>query len=922
MEQESAEKKECKNTIKWRTGISQAFWCHTNEEFHSSNTFEPATGIFKNEKSLSWFDYLLHGGIVVPDTSHNPLTLLLTGPPGAGKTTFALELIYRLINNEVSENVSSKTSNNLKIDNNLNYLDVPSSAVYVSVESTSNQIIDKVESFGWKNSSLFKPLLTNKSISEDNTSRSNKISVAKNLERPNQDKKILVYGIENIKNNGLLGITNQVMTAIKGKEKPFKKFYKSYVFFFTLIAILAAILNPRIFTFNIEANSLIQTIIFIGGLIALASLFVAYSLQFFYFLTKKLFDYCTQNPKRKIVASLRSFLSFVPSIKALAKHAKEKDIDILVVDSLNSLSSETSKQKAFSKFLASVQGKVKFVVFLLDSDRQSSQPKFWEYISDSVIRIDSEEQNQYWLRTIEISKMRYQEHVQGKQIFKIQPGLKDQEETVVDKNSSQSEVKKMLPRPSHCHPYRREGGLFILPSIHFYLSYYKRSLSEVHQKQKNNDTFGRKSKTSKSEVDNNYAPLYPNTLNELISANTTALIPKGRCTAFVGTRGGHKSHLGYLFQLHQMIVKNESSLVISLRDDEEMTRRTMIRILSQEAELIEKAYKNNFSELEKLDDESDLYKEYCDEFLNEDSIANLVQAKNILNWFESHGRLEILYYHPGYITPEEFCHRMFLSIKHIKHDGETGKILKNKEIVDLPNGNWGKLTVMFNSLDQLTARFPLCTRQDIFVPGLIDILNGEMITSIFIAVNTKDQPLDQYGLLPMADLILSFHSKVISSQDYFSNIGSYNNATFNVPNEYRNSKYEVVEVEIERFAGGQKAGSKGTLELINSSSHPLYNFYNKETGLKFNLERTENCRRNFERNNCNNNAIFNSTDIVITNRSDKGLLFVINKVYDLSNYYGRIIEIASSELPEPLKGKICWYRVEENSTSVGVELAS
>ena len=60
---------------------------------------------------------------------------------------------------------------------------------------------------------------------------------------------------------------------------------------------------------------------------------------------------------------------------------------------------------------------------------------------------------------------------------------------------------------------------------------------------------------------------------------------------------------------------------------------------------------------------------------------------------------------------------------------------------DHRENNWEKLTLLFNSLDQLSSRFPLCAKQDIFVPGLIDSLNGENVR-IFVAVEIASQPLD------------------------------------------------------------------------------------------------------------------------------------------------------------------------------------
>ncbi len=532
------------------------------------------------------------------------------------------------------------------------------------------------------------------------------------------------------------------------------------------------------------------------------------------------------------------------------------------------------------------------MIFLLDSDRNSSQPKFWEYICDSVIRIDSELQSNYFIRTIEIEKIRYNDHVQGKQILKIQPGLKD------GKNN---------PIPAHSHPYRNEGGIFVYPSIHYYLSYYKKHLSEL-----NKDEDKDKDKSGPT-----YVKLYPDTLNQLISGKQVGLIPEGRCTAFIGKRGGHKSHLGYLFQLHQMICNLESSLVISLRDDETMTRSAMKKILSQEESLINKAY------LQKLDglDRADAFDE-----ASKASKPNLIHAEKIINWFEKNGRLEILYYHPGYITPEEFCHRMFMSIHHIQHDGRKGNVIKDKKCCKLPKeGNWDKLTVMFNSLDQLTSRFPLCTIQDIFVPGLIDILNGEKITSIFVAVNSIDQPLDQFGLLPMADLILSFNTNDEHPlNEYYSRLlkslkpADYQPSKYDENMKKKNTKYEFVEVEIERFAGGEKAGSKGTLELINSEEHVLYPLYGK-TGLFFNQIYKDHQMRKYKRTGTNIFGNIETNEIMVKNISRGGILFESDFNRNISARVETEISFASTN--DNYKGTIKWCHDEDNYMVGGFEFA-
>ena len=258
--------------------------------------------------------------------------------------------------------------------------------------------------------------------------------------------------------------------------------------------------------------------------------------------------------------------------------------------------------------------------------------------------------------------------------------------------------------------------------------------------------------------------------------------PEGRCTALIGKRGGHKSHLAYLNLLNRIVTYDEAGLVISLRDDEQKANDVIDKILEEE--------------------------------LTEKRRYKTLQKRNLL---------EVLYYHPGYITPEEFFNRMFVTVHRLMEGGKR------------------RLTVMFNSVDQLSARFPLCAKQDSFIPGMIECLNGENVTSIFIAVDEKGQPLGQYGLLPMADLILSFNLHKISLTNYCSHLIEFYKQGYRKLDDAEVKKItdistnkdsetiikEEVLVQIERFAGGKKAGARGFLELVdiedvNNAEKPYY----------------------------------------------------------------------------------------------------
>jgi hypothetical protein len=310
--------------------------------------------------------------------------------------------------------------------------------------------------------------------------------------------------------------------------------------------------------------------------------------------------------------------------------------------------------------------------------------------------------------------------------------------------------------------------------------------------------------------------------------------PLGRCTAFIGNRGGHKSHLGYTYLIDRINDIREHAIIVSLRDDERMTEKTMSRIIA-----------TNFREkVLSLIDSGGNYRD-----IDGTTPEGIEKASNIfLNELIGKGNLEILYYHPGYITPEEFFHRMYMSLRRIRHETQNN------------------ITVLFNSLDQLNSRFPLCAKQEIFIPGIIECLNGEKATSIFIAVNEPGQPTEQYGLLPMADQILSFNPYCFDFADYYGHIReSYGGGwpsppasyiqTKSVPQTwyqriidfadsygydaeqqlYKNSqmtnqvidnkklsRYDAIVLQMVRLSGGKQSGARGILELVSESKLGLY----------------------------------------------------------------------------------------------------
>ena len=192
----------------------------------------------------------------------------------------------------------------------------------------------------------------------------------------------------------------------------------------------------------------------------------------------------------------------------------------------------------------------------------------------------------------------------------------------------------------------------------------------------------------------------------------------------------------------------------------------------------------------------------------ENELKHINKKNEKIEHLEEDDRLEILYFPPGYITPEEFYHRMFMSIQRLKYGKRNEGIERN-------------VTVLFNSLDQLRSRFPLCAKEQIFIPGIIETLSAENISSIFIAVEELGQPDEQFGLRSMADALISFKHEPMHRIDYLGHLHDHLNLekeTIDSAEKYIPSTLKPVTIRIVRFAGGHAAGDAGILELITQDN--------------------------------------------------------------------------------------------------------
>ena len=321
-----------------------------------------------------------------------------------------------------------------------------------------------------------------------------------------------------------------------------------------------------------------------------------------------------------------------------------------------------------------------------------SHRDFWPFYADVVIRFGQDVQLGYMTRSVQILKARYQDHADGKHRLKInhEPG----EEAI----------------PYAMAPLTKEGGIFVFPSIHRRLSIARRV---------------QKSRLAES------VPTPFRDLNDIIQSRG---LPPSACTAVVGSRGGMKSHLAY-YTLLRFLSENakKRAVIISLRDDERAATDTLAQIVANQR------------------DENG---EYLAPGLGGTQKQRIDKAEELVRAYQDQDRLEILFFWPGYIPPEEFFHLVLVAVDRKPSGGEAASL------------------VVINGLEQLGARFPLCAREEMFVSGLITLLRSEGLTSIVVSGGEPSNPPGQggvlSGLLPMADLIIESSFRILPSEAVWS----------------------------------------------------------------------------------------------------------------------------------------------------------
>ena len=461
-------------------------------------------------------DWLLHGGLQLPE-SEKPLLMLISGPPGSGKTTFALELCYRLASQKYASNDPIVNLDELgnpikcfdesknpikcfdKAENPIKCFDKLGKPIKC-FDKAGNLIQCFVKSK--KDGKLLPLYLSGDTEAKDLTANAVKLGWKKFTQivvrvKKGEHKDKLEGRLEQIEGDKK-DEKEDVPILLWGKSD-LPKFVKTRPKHDKGVKLTFGIVLNQIFGAGIEV------------------------------------DKETLNKWAEKIKNL-----FPDNEKTIPNP------DILVLDSLNIIKNAEEQDDDFMSLYAKLMAKPrgdfklpKLVVVVADTLYERTQSSHMAYLADVVIRLDYDSRHDYFTRYIEIQKARFQGHVLGKHYFKIRGKWEEPE-------AKEACNRNILIQRSH--PYRKQGGIFICPSIHSYLSDYR--------------------KTSAPPPTGHIA-VFGKEMEKVFE------FPRGRCTTFIGDRGAHKSHFAYTQLLDYLENPPEgeietAAIVVSLREDADL----------------------------------------------------------------------------------------------------------------------------------------------------------------------------------------------------------------------------------------------------------------------------------------------------------------------------------------------------------------
>ncbi|HLO15017.1 MAG TPA: ATPase domain-containing protein [Anaerolineales bacterium] len=261
----------------------------------------------------------------------------------------------------------------------------------------------------------------------------------------------------------------------------------------------------------------------------------------------------------------------------ITPHQKEK-IGIIIIDSLDVFGRKPVDRLEFELLRKTLSAKNRILIFIGESEENEL---IWDRLVDMVIDLDRRASlGEYFLRTITISKARFQNHILGSHVIKIK-----------GRGSSALPGDRIEASASD---QTSEFGFFIYPSLHYHLS-----VAIERQRR-----FEIKQKTSSSKKMKYDAP-YLKTGFEVLDHALGGGVKRGTMTAISCNLSYAAKGIGLSF-LAKGVENGEKSLYLSLQDDENSIMRLPsdknIHTMVKDKDLVIKSFRPGFISAEEFVD--------------------------------------------------------------------------------------------------------------------------------------------------------------------------------------------------------------------------------------------------------------------------------------------------------------------------------